>query len=238
MNENSESESRKEVVIWKWLGRLEYSCAMDVMNRFAAYVDRNDISGMVIFLEHPHVITLGRRADEKDIIAAESLLEKHRTQVIRVDRGGKATCHSPGQLIGYPILNLKRLRIGIKTLVEGIESTVIEYLSQLGISATRINDRTGVWVDAAKICAVGMRVQRHVTSHGFALYLDCDLSVFDCIIPCGMIDMKVTSAANHIGSVPKCPDAAKSIADIFGRRFNFSMVEAENIFNMIGWEAA
>jgi len=153
----------------------------------------NRIPDTLMLLEHPHVFTLGRHADDKNIIWNDEELRSKQVETIKVDRGGDVTYHGPGQLVGYPIFGLAGHSFSSKKLVERIEVIIINTLKHYDIVAHVDNDHPGVWVGDAKICAIGLRIKEDVSYHGFALNVSTDLSYFNGIVPCGIPDKSVCS---------------------------------------------
>ena len=162
---------------------------------------RGEIPDQLLLLEHPHVITLGVRVrdDRSHVVAPAEALAAEGIQVVESGRGGDVTYHGPGQLIGYPILELEEGRHDLHRYVRDIEESLIRALGHFGVSGGRIPGLTGVWVGDEKIAAIGVRVSRWITSHGFALNLTTDLSRFGMIVPCGITDRGVTSLERLIG---------------------------------------
>ncbi len=178
-----------------WLGRVPYLDGWRLQEAVATRVRAGD-EGRLLLLEHDPVYTIGRRGTTANLTAAPSELRAHGATVYRVDRGGDITYHGPGQLVGYPIVALGE-RPDLVAYVRGLEGAIIDALGEYGISARRIERKTGVWVDLpggppAKICAIGVRVSRGVTTHGFALNVATDLAAFSRMVPCGFVH-EVTS---------------------------------------------
>src|SRR5262249_44728299 len=144
------------------------------------------ISDQLLLLEHPHVITLGRNGSLDNLLADDQVLDRAGVAYFPTDRGGDITYHGPGQLVGYPILDLNDWKRDVHAYVRAIEQTIIDTLADYGIVAGRITGLTGVWVDGRKIAAIGVHISRWVTSHGFALNVATDLSYFQYIVPCGL----------------------------------------------------
>ncbi len=159
----------------------------------------------LIFVEHQHVYTLGRSGKENNLLISETLLKKIGASFYRIDRGGDITYHGPGQIVGYPIIDLEAFRIGVKKYIENIEQAIINTMAEFGLMTTRLNGATGVWLDAhnqqkaRKICAIGVKVSRAVTMHGFALNVNTNLNYFSYINPCGFPDKGVTSMEKELG---------------------------------------
>ncbi len=170
----------------------------------------------LIFVEHPHVYTLGRSGKENNLLIGEPLLKKLGASFYHTDRGGDITYHGPGQIVGYPVFDLESFQMGVKKYIYSIEQVILNALSMYGITATRMNGATGVWLDATdpqkarKICAIGVKVSRAVTMHGFALNVNTDLNYFRYIHPCGFIDKGVTSLERELGR-PQDMDEVKDI---------------------------
>ena len=181
------------------LGMLDYQAAYDLQRRLHAQVVAGELPDLLLLLEHPHVYTLGRRGQQSHILASDEALTQLGVETHFTDRGGETTYHGPGQLVGYPIVNLRRWGGGVRKYVETLEQVLIGTLSEFGITAHSEGKPTGVWVGDAKIAAIGVRVSRSVTMHGFALNVCPDLSFFDHIVPCGMPGARVTSMAQELG---------------------------------------
>lgn len=205
------------------LGSVMYQTAWDIQRRFHQRVANGELPNVLLLLEHPHVYTLGRRGTEDDILIPPERLAELGAEVHHIDRGGEVTYHGPGQLVGYPIINLRRWNGGALKYVRALESVLIETLSEFGIHAGREDRPTGVWVGDAKIAAIGVRISRGVTMHGFALNVDPDLSYFDHIVPCGTRDANVTSMATELNSRQDVEEVSSALAEKFGRAFGLTM---------------
>lgn len=205
------------------LGVVEYQAAYDLQQHLHARVVAGEIPDLLLLLEHPHVYTLGRRGQESDVLASQGVLDKLGVETRATDRGGEATYHGPGQLVGYPIINLRRWGGGVRQYVEGLERVLRGALDEFGIAAHSEGKPTGVWVDERKIAAIGVRVSRSVTMHGFALNVSPDLSFFEHIVPCGMPDVRVTSMARELGRDVPVSDVLPVVVEAFGREFGMGM---------------
>jgi lipoyl(octanoyl) transferase len=195
-------------------GRVAYDDALAMQRRIAAEV-RDGGAPALILLEHPHVYTLGARGKQQHVLATDDLLRLRGADVVRTDRGGDVTYHGPGQLVGYPILDLRALGLGPAAYVSRIEDALIEALRTFGIRGDRSDLNRGVWVDGAKIAAIGVRISRGVTTHGFALNVNTDLSYFEHIVPCGLPGVRVTSMA-ACGGIPfDLADVEVAVAQAF-----------------------
>lgn len=201
----------------------DYVPTWDYQREVHARVASHEIGPQVIFVEHSPVYTAGRRT-----LPEERPFDG--TPVVDVDRGGKITFHGPRQLVGYPIVYLKR-GIGVVDYVRRVEEAIIRYLATLGITAGRVPGRAGVWVGAdergpeRKICAIGIRVSRQTTLHGFALNLDPDLAWFDNIVPCGISDAGVTSVQRELGHSPSVVEAAEGLEPFLAEMLAFERFE-------------
>lgn len=165
----------------------------------------NKHPGELIFVEHPHVYTLGKSGKENNLLADMIMLRAKGASYYHIDRGGDITYHGPGQLVGYPVFDLERIGIGLKDYIHGLEEAIIRTLGSFGIAGSRLKGGTGVWLDpettgrARKICAIGVKVSRYVTMHGFAFNVNTDLTYFNYINPCGFTDKGVTSLEKELG---------------------------------------
>ena len=180
------------------------------------------MDGALLLLEHPHVYTLGRRGSLDDILAPADKLSSLGVEVHHVDRGGEVTYHGPGQVVGYPIVDLRRLRMRPLAYVRSLERLLIGTLSDFGIAAEAEGRPTGVWTGGAKIAAIGVRVSRGVTTHGFALNVSPDLGYFDHIVPCGIGDCSVTSMESE-GVAAEVAEVASALAGHFERVFGVEL---------------
>jgi len=174
------------------LGTCPYGKAWEIQKDLHAKRVADEIHDTLILVEHPHVYTLGKNANARHLIASKDYLKSRGIETYNVDRGGDITYHGPGQLVGYPIFNLKDHKESVSWYVHIVEEVLIQVLANYGINAARIDKLTGVWVDNLKIAAIGMRVSRWVTMHGFALNVNTDLSLYDGIIPCGIVSKGIT----------------------------------------------
>ncbi len=213
-------------------GSMPYQQAWDWQNQLADTRGRGEVPDRLILLQHPHTYTLGTSAHEENLLLSPLELAERGITVFRVDRGGDITYHGPGQLVGYPIVQLPRasdtLRMDVTGYVRNIEQVIIRTLADYGVMCRPIAGLTGVWVDTpageAKVCAIGVRVNvRAVTKHGFALNLNTDLSYFEGIIPCGIRDKGVTSLAQLLGSPVDEAAVAQRLIKHFGDVFGYEM---------------
>lgn len=195
-----------------WLGRVPYEDAYFLQQSLLERRRAGSVWDTLLLLEHPHIYTLGRRSDAADVLADEAELQELGARVIETDRGGQATYHGPGQLVGYPIIDLRAANLGPVEYVRSLERVLISVLNRCGVEGHRVVGRTGVWTHSslrpdlappldseAKIAAIGVRISRGIAMHGFALNVAPDLTYFDRIVPCGMPDITVTSIDAVLG---------------------------------------
>lgn len=204
-------------------GLLDYQEAWDLQRKLhRARFDRI-IDDTFILAEHPHTYTIGKAGHEDNLITDESLLNREGIGVYRIDRGGDITYHGPGQIVGYPILDLHNYYLDVHRFLRDLEEVIIQTLAEYGIVAERIRGLTGVWANGAKVAAIGVKVSRWVTMHGFAFNVNTDLSYFDNIVPCGISDKPVTSMEKLLGrkiDISKVQDQiCKKFSKIFEIRF-------------------
>ncbi|MCD6331968.1 MAG: lipoyl(octanoyl) transferase LipB [Bacteroidales bacterium] len=178
-----------------------------ILNRSLEPGQQIYLDDLLLFVEHPHVFTLGKSGDSGNFLIRKEFLETIHATYYHTNRGGDITYHGPGQIVGYPIFDLEHFGMHIKQYIAGLEEVIIQTLAYYGIRATRLSGATGVWLDpgtenARKICAIGVRASRHITMHGFAFNVLTDLSYFDYINPCGFTDKGVTSMEKELGEKP------------------------------------
>ena len=168
------------------LGRMDYAEAFELQQCLVEQRKQGLIADQLLIVEHPHVITLGRSARLEHLLASEDVLRRAGVALHHTDRGGDITYHGPGQIVGYPIFDLREWKRDVAAYVRAIEQALIDTLAEFGISGGRIAGLTGVWVDGKKVAAIGVHISRWITSHGFALNFTTDLSYFQYIVPCGL----------------------------------------------------
>ena len=205
------------------LGRTGYLAAWELQKSLHSRVVEGALPDILLLLEHSHVYTLGRRGNPSDILAAPDMLAQKGIEIHHVDRGGEATYHGPGQLVGYPIVNLRKWGGGPLKYVRTLEEVLIATLADFGIAAQSGERPTGVWVGESKIAAIGVKVSRGVTTHGFALNVKPDLSYFDHIVPCGMPTGRVTSMASQRPDVSDIQAVERVLAHHFGRLLGYAV---------------
>src|SRR5271155_5107596 len=225
------------------LGRVDYATALDLQKQLVEARHEDRIGNTLVLLEHPPVLTLGRNSSRANILASDEFLAYRGVEIHEINRGGDVTYHGPGQLVGYPILDLRSFslsdtgqRLGAVDYVRLLEESLIRALGDFAVPAQRIAGRTGVWTIAGgsipekKIAAIGVHISRGIASHGFALNVTTDLRDFDLIVPCGISDRAVTSleleAADSVPP-PTMENAINSVARHFGRVFEHQVLWLE-----------
>ena len=205
-------------VIYKDIGLKDYKETWDFQTEiFSTLVDSKktgtkvlnsdveSLPGTLIFVEHPHVYTLGKSGSENNLLLDLIQLKARDASFYKIDRGGDVTYHGPGQIVGYPIFDLEEIKIGLKEYIYRIEEAIIKTVGEFGVSSSRLEGGTGVWLDpeipgrARKICAIGVKASKYVTMHGFAFNVNTNLSYFNNINPCGFTDKGVTSLEKELG---------------------------------------
>ena len=241
------------------LGALDYATGLRLQQKLIDLRKEGRIGDVLLLLEHAPVITLGRNAKQKNIVASPVLLEQRGVEVFECDRGGDVTFHGPGQLVGYPIFDLrgfpseqgKRQTLGAIEYVRRLEEVLIRTCADFGIAAKRIPGLTGVWTNPApldpaqphntsasageaKVAALGVHISRGITSHGFALNVNTDLAYFDLIVPCGITSRPVTSMQKELQNDVPAVGVAESVARNFGRVFNSQILWLEALESLLG----
>ena len=227
-------------VVFQDLGLIDYKEAWDYQEKlFNEILDvkknkrkenRQDPTlSYLLFCEHPHVYTLGKSGDENNLLVNEDYLNSRGATFYKINRGGDITYHGPGQLVGYPILDLDNFFTDIHKYLRYLEEAVILTLADYGIESTRSDGETGVWLDlggekARKICALGVRSSRWVTMHGFAFNVNCDLSYFGNIIPCGIVDKSVTSMQKELGKEVDMQEVQQRLKGHLESLFDFNFI--------------
>ena len=203
------------------LGVISYAEGLEIQKGLVEQRKAGTIPDQLLLLEHPPVITLGvkSRNDRSHIVASPALLEAEGVEVFETGRGGDVTYHGPGQLVGYPIIDLKPDRCDVHQYVRDLEEVMIRMAASFGVEAGRIPGLTGAWVGDAKLAAIGVRIARWVTSHGFAFNVNTTLSHFDLIVPCGINDKGVTSLSKLIGRVIAMEEVEDSASESFRQVF-------------------
>jgi lipoyl(octanoyl) transferase len=212
------------------LSLMGYGDAWALQKRLVAARKANAIEDVLLLCEHPHVITLGRNGKREHLLASEHVLKQKGVELHATDRGGDITYHGPGQIVGYPILNLGAIRRDVVWYVRMLEEAMIRATAEFGVSAERLKGKTGIWVRTAtteeKLAAIGVHISRWVTSHGFAYNVSTDLRFFDLIVPCGIADRKATSLEKILGRSIERTEVAPQLVKHFGEVFGVEMKQS------------
>ena len=228
------------------LGTIDYSTGLRLQQKLVALRKESRIGDVLLLLEHTPVITLGRNAKAGNVIASPEVLASRNVEVFECDRGGDVTFHGPGQLVAYPIFDLRglpsksenRKTLGAVEFVRRLEEVLIRTCADFGIPAKRIAGLTGVWTTGvapeAKIAALGIHISRGVTSHGIALNVNTDLSFFNLIVPCGITSKPVTSMQKELGRALPMLDVAHALSRNFGTVFQTQMLWLESLDALLG----
>jgi lipoyl(octanoyl) transferase len=228
------------------LGLAPYETALELQRTLLQLRKADRISNTLLLLEHPPVITLGRNAKLENVLASPEFLAQRGVELFEIDRGGDVTFHGPGQLVAYPIFDLRSFdpKIGAVEFVRRLEEVLIRTCSDFGIGTQRIKGMTGVWTYAlrnkpeAKIAAIGVHISRAVTTHGFALNVSPDLDYFGMIVPCGLTGKQVTSMERELQKSVRVEEVATAASRNFGRVFQSQMLWLESLDDLMGEPAA
>ena len=222
------------------LGTVDYATGLRLQQSLVELRKAGKIADVLLLLEHSPVITLGRNARRENLLASPDLLARKGVELFECDRGGDITFHGPGQLVGYPVFDLRGLhpRIGAVEFVRRLEEMLIRTCADFGVACERVKGLTGVWTsrerDQAKIAAIGVHISRGVTSHGFALNVNTDLDYFQLIVPCGIASKPVTSLAQESGGEMDLDDVAPSVARHFAEVFTSDVQWVDTLDALLG----
>ena len=230
----------EQKVIFKDLEQVEYAEAWDYQKKLLGQVqeikkynialpicEQNINYNYLLFCEHPHVYTMGKSGSDKNLLVDEKFIKEKGATFFKIDRGGDITYHGPGQIVGYPIFDLEAFNLGVKQYIHKIEVAVIRTLEAYEIKSERLNGATGVWLDtqipgkARKICAIGVKVSRYVTMHGFAFNVNTNLDYYNFINPCGFTDKGVTSMEKELGGKIDFVEVKKYLMEQFAGVFEY-----------------
>lgn len=225
-----ENQSISRIFEYCDLGQISYQNAWDLQKSVFERRTKNEINDIIFLLEHPHTYTLGKTAHKDNLIYNEFELKEKKITVFEIDRGGDITYHGPGQIVGYPIIDLKNWKQDTHLYLRNLEEVIIRTCAEYGLRTGRKEKYTGVWLDERKICAIGIKVSRWITMHGFAFNVNTDLTYFDGIIPCGIKEKEVTSLSKELRGKIEIWEIKEKIVkhfkDIFGYD-EYSTVEKE-----------
>jgi lipoate-protein ligase B len=216
------SESKDCIAVWH--GRVQYAQALDLQMKVCELKKHGFDRDVLLLLEHPPTITLGRNASVKHLLAREEELESQGVLVCNADRGGDITFHGPGQLVGYPLLSLKPEERDVHRYMRNLEESLINLLASYNIPAGREERYTGVWTDQGKIAAMGVHISRWITRHGFALNVNTDLSFYNMIVPCGIVGKGVTSMQKELSRGIDLAEVAERYIPSFASVFHRNMI--------------
>ena len=204
------------------LGMTPYSEALEIQRELVAARRADRVSDVLLLLQHPHVITLGVRARRSrgHVLASSAVLAERGVSLFDTGRGGDVTYHGPGQLVGYPIVDLRPDRCDVHRYVRDLEEVLIRTAAVFGVGVGRVEGLTGVWAGSDKVGAIGVRISRWITSHGFALNVSTDLDYFKLILPCGLTDHDVTSLAKLLGQLAAMDAVEEAVANQFAAVFD------------------
>lgn len=193
-----EKQSTSKILDYLDLGLVDYKEAWDLQKSLYKKRLNGEISDTLLLLEHPHTYTLGKTADKKNLVGDNVYLNEKEIKVYNIDRGGDITYHGPGQIVGYAIFDLKKWKQDTHLFLRALEEVIIKTCGHYGLSTSMDEQHTGVWIDDRKICAIGIKVSRWITMHGFAFNVNTNLELFNGIIPCGINDKEVTSLKHEL----------------------------------------
>ena len=206
---------------------MRYADAFAIQERLVAERKRGEGTDVLLFVEHPHVVTMGRNGKQEHILASDEILARTGIDYFETNRGGDVTYHGPGQLVGYPILDLRDWKRDVHAYFQGVEQALINALASLGVAAGRVVERgsEGVWVNGAKVAALGIHISRWITSHGFSLNVDTDLNYFKYIVPCGL--SKPVCSLRSLGCQAGREEVISAVAASFADIFEYELVTAQ-----------
>jgi lipoyl(octanoyl) transferase len=219
---------------------LQEIVSIKLQNRTLSHSKQRRIPNYLLICEHPHVYTLGKNGNEKNLLLNEKSLKEKNVSYYKINRGGDITYHGPGQIMGYPIIDLENFFTDIHKYLRYLEEVIILTLQDYGIESGRIEGLTGVWLNysdkvrARKICAIGVRTSRWVTMHGFAFNVNCDLNYFSHIIPCGIPDKAVTSLEKELGTKVNMEEVKEKVRKYFAQVFQCSLVPLNRYYSAGG----
>jgi lipoate-protein ligase B len=200
---------------------VRYVDALERQNQFVELRKNGAISDQLLIVEHPHVVTMGRNGPAENLLAQPEVLARSGIEFYETDRGGDVTYHGPGQIVGYPILDLREWKRDVHAYVRAVEEVIIDALAGFGIAAGREAGATGVWTSDGKIAAIGVHISRWVTSHGFALNVDTDLNYFRYIVPCGLT--RPVTSMRKLGCQARREEVVAALVESFGQVFDRQM---------------
>jgi lipoate-protein ligase B len=211
-------------LLYSDLENIDYQEAWDLQKGIFELRYKKEISDVLFLLEHPHTYTLGRIADKAHLIGSQEYLHQNNISVYEIDRGGDITYHGPGQIVGYPIIDLNLWQKDTHKYLRGLEEIIINTCAQYGITAERDTEHTGVWIGNRKIAAIGIKVSRWITMHGFAFNINSDLSFFNGIVPCGIFNKEVTSLNKELNRNVDIQEVKNKLVNNFRQFFEYDSI--------------
>jgi len=226
LNEKIEEVNKeKRKLVYCDLGLIDYKDAWDLQKSVHQLRVENKIDDVLFLLEHPHTYTFGKTADKENLVSDKKYLDENKISVYDIDRGGDITYHGPGQIVGYPIISLTNWKQDTHKYLRAIEEVIIKVCAEYDIQGSRVVKYTGVWLDDRKICAIGIKVSRWITMHGFAFNVNTDLKLFGGIIPCGITNKDVTSLNRELKKEIPLSEVKEKIIHHFDLIFNYDQIE-------------
>lgn len=208
------------------LDEIDYSEAWNLQKEIFELRRKNEIEDILFLLEHPNTYTLGKTADKENLISNNNYLLENKISVYEIDRGGDITYHGPGQIVGYPIINLENWHKDTHKYLRALEEILILTCAEYNIKAERNSDYTGVWIGNRKIAAIGIKVSRWITMHGFAFNVNTNLNLFNGIIPCGIKEKEVTSLQKEMGQNIPIKEVKEKILNNFKKVFEYELIKS------------
>ena len=218
------------------LDTIDYKEAWDLQKSIFELRYQQKVDDVFLLLEHPHTYTLGKTADEKNLVGNEEYLNKNKISVYDIDRGGDITYHGPGQIVGYPIIDLNSWGKDTDKYLRALEEIIIRTCEDYGLAVTRVPKYTGVWIEDRKIAAIGIKVTRWITMHGFALNVNTDLSLYNGIIPCGITNKEVTSLQKELNTEIDIEEVKLIILNHTVKIFGYNDIETQLVENLLSKE--
>lgn len=206
------------------LGTINYKEAWDLQKQIFDQRYKEEVSDTLLLLEHPHTYTLGKTAHRENLVGNDEFLAKNNVSVYEIDRGGDITYHGPGQIVGYPVINLNNWQRDSHKYLRALEDVIIKTCEDYNLNAKRVPKFTGVWIDDRKIAAIGIKISRWITMHGFAFNVNTDLSLFKGIVPCGIKDKAVTSLQKELGKEFDINEVKEKLLFHFKDVFNYDKI--------------
>jgi lipoyl(octanoyl) transferase len=214
----------ERILKYEDLGTIDFRSAWALQRKRLNEVADGESPDTLFLLEHPHTYTLGKNADRSNLTASKDFIDKYNLEIIDIDRGGDITYHGPGQLVGYPIINLNNWKRSSHNYIWTLEEVIIKTCEEYGLNAGRNPEHRGVWIENRKICAIGIKFARWVTMHGFAFNINTDLELFEGIIPCGIKDKEVTSLQKETGRYIDFNEIKEKVIINFANLFKFTKI--------------